>query len=346
MILPDWSHAYRRPEISGQLKSTPEHFRVDEILPFEPDGEGQHQLIHVEKRLTNTDWLARQLARHAGVPPRAVSYAGLKDRNALTTQWFSIDLAGKPAPDWSQLGIPEVRILAVHAHRRKLRRGALQGNRFAITLTELTGDLTGIDERLTTIQHQGVPNYFGEQRFGRDGDNLDKAQAMFSGEIQVKDRHRRSLYLSAARSFLFNQCLSRRVADGSWNRALEGEVMMLEGTRGFFVPERIDAEIHERLARMDIHPSGPLWGRGQSKVEGDVLALEQDCLSDYREWCSGLEKAGLEQDRRSLRLTVTDLQWTLSANQLELSFSLPAGCFATSVVREICQLGNDSPAGP
>ncbi|MHA1569724.1 MAG: tRNA pseudouridine(13) synthase TruD [Alphaproteobacteria bacterium] len=329
-------HAFGVPEVRGVIRATPEDFFVDEILPFEPEGEGEHVLLHIEKRNTNTDWLAGQLARFAGIPKRDVSYAGLKDRNAVTRQWFSLGLAGKPEPDWQQLQLDSVRVLQHARHRRKLRRGALQGNRFRIVVRELQGELDTLPQRLERIRRQGVPNYFGEQRFGRDGNNLQRAVEMFRGR-RIKDRNTRGLYLSAARSWLFNELLSERVQAGDWNRAIPGDAMLLAGSNSYFVAEAIDAEIERRLADFDIHPSGPLWGRGTLATTSQALELE-GCLSvAHPVLCRGLEKAGLEQARRALRLVVPDLESELdtAAATLILDFSLPPGSYATTVLREL-----------
>lgn len=327
------AYAYGTPPASGRLRSSPEDFRVDEVLGFEPDGDGEHVLLQVEKRNTNTDFLAKQITRLAGVRQVDVSYAGLKDRNAVTTQWFSIGLAGKPEPDWHALDSDDVRVLAAARHRRKLRRGALQGNRFRLIVREMDGDLAVLEERLRRVAEGGVPNYFGEQRFGRDGGNLLRADAMFAGRRE-RDRHKRGLYLSAARSFLFNRVLGRRVEQGTWNRILPGEVLNLDGRRAVFRAEPGDDTLAGRLAGGDIHPTGPLWGDGEPLVTDEVLALEQALAADYEPWLAGLAAARLEPERRSLRLPVRDLQWEQGSKSLELTFFLDAGAYATTVLRE------------
>ncbi|HEY0633738.1 MAG TPA: tRNA pseudouridine(13) synthase TruD [Gammaproteobacteria bacterium] len=333
----EWAYAAGTPLVSGVMRALPEDFAVDEVLGFEPDGEGEHVLIHIRKRNTNTEWLAKQLARFAGVKPMDVSYAGLKDRHAVTTQWFSIGLAGKPQPDWKAIENDDIQVLQVARHRRKLRRGALKGNRFRLHITQLLGELSGLEERLQRVAKEGVPNYFGEQRFGFDHDNLRRADAMFRGELHERDRHKRGLYLSAARSYLFNEVLSRRVGDGTWSLPLPGEALMLAGSHSFFVADEIDATILARIEEGDIHPSGPLWGRGELATHNDARELEQEVLARYNDWCASLEKAGLEQERRALRLLVQDLSWIIDAEQrvLTLSFMLDAGSYATTVLREL-----------
>ena len=341
--LMQWAYAYGLPTARAWMRKQPEDFVVDEVLGFEPAGEGQHRMLQLRKRNTNTDWLARQLARFAGVEPRDVGYAGLKDRNAVTTQWFSIDLAGRDEPDWQAFDTDEYQILSVAPHNKKLRRGILQGNRFEITLREVEGGKAELETRLQAIAGGGVPNYFGEQRFGHGGDNILQAWKMLNREIRVKDRNRKGIYLSAARSLLFNAVLSRRVEEGSWNRILPGEAAMLAGSQSFFQVEVVDEALQQRLQDWDIHPSGPMWGRGRTPVGGQAAELEQAVLDGLAEWLSPLEHAGLKQERRALRLRVEDLQWQwLDSDTLRLGFQLPSGSYATSVLREL--LETQSPA--
>ncbi len=334
-----WAYAFAAPSVSGVMRHSPEDFFVDEIPAFEPDGEGQHVLLHIEKRNSNTDWLAKQLARHAGVKPSAVSYAGLKDRNAVTRQWFSLDMAGADEPDWSVLeseGEGEsLRILQAVRHRRKIRRGALRGNRFRLRIRELEGDIEALRERLAQVAEQGVPNYFGEQRFGHGFGNLERAQGLLAGEFRVKDRHKRGLYLSAARSLIFNRVLSRRVEQGSWNCLLPGERVILDGSERHFEYDPADSELAGRLAKFDIHPSGPLWGRKGWHPEGEALAVETPLLEEMGAWCEGLERAGLDYARRALRLAVRELEWSIEEDVLEIAFALNAGAYATTVLREL-----------
>lgn len=334
-MLASLAYAYGMPLVHGRLRNTPNDFFVDEVLGFEPDGEGEHVLLYIEKRNTNTAWLADQLAHYAAVPKRDVSFAGLKDRNAVTRQWFSVGLAGKPEPDWSGLGLEGVSVLRHARHRRKLRRGTLQGNRFRIRVRQLQGDLDDLRQRLECIGHQGVPNYFGEQRFGQAGRNVEQAIAMFKGR-RIKDRNKRSLYLSAARSYLFNELLSERVSRGNWDRPLQGDVMLLAGTNSYFVIDDVTDEIQQRTEEFDIHPSGCLWGRGDTAARHQAAILEQQLPQRHPVLCHGLEKAGLEQARRSYRLPVADFEWKIDASEtLDLGFILPAGAYATSVLREL-----------
>jgi len=327
------AYALGKPSVSGVIRSQPEDFQVDEELGFDLTGEGEHVCLHIRKRNANTDFIAKQVARLADVKNMDVSYAGLKDRHAVTTQWFSIYLSNKPDPDWSQLNSDEVEVLEVKRHNRKLRRGSLKGNHFKLVVRELDGDTSSFEQRLQTISNNGVPNYFGEQRFGRD--NLAKAAGLFNAEFKVKDRNKRSMYLSAARSAIFNEVLSTRVAAASWNRALAGDVMMLNGSHSVFSVETVDDEINRRMAEFDIHPTGPMWGRGRLPSIAETQQLEQQCADNFALFCGGLEKAGMKQERRALRLPVSKLEWQLNDNNLSLSFFLSSGCYATSVLREL-----------
>ncbi len=329
-----WAHG--GPALRGRIRSTPEDFRVDEVLGFEPHGSGEHLLLTVRKRDTNTDWLARQLAAYAGVKPVAVGYAGLKDRHAVTTQSFSVQLPGLEGPDWSRFPHAEVEFLGVARHDRKLKRGALQANRFTLLVREIQGDPGLAEQRLAAIATSGVPNYFGEQRFGFDGSNVARAQAMFAG--RRVDRKTRGLLLSAARSQIFNAVLAHRVKDQTWNQSVPGEVLSLHGSRSWFLAECWDESLERRLREGDVHPSGPLWGRGALPSAQELAELETRIVAEYRSLADGLEAAGLEQDRRALRLLPQDLVWDWpDPASLQLSFSLPAGSYATVVLRELLE---------
>ncbi len=323
------------PVARAVLRSHAEDFIVEELPACAPHGEGGHAWLVVQKRHHNTEWVAGELARFAGVGPEAVGYAGLKDRHALTTQVFTVELDKQPEPDWQKLSVEGVAILAVDRHRQRLRRGALRENRFTLILREIS-ERQSVEERLGQLA-EGVPNYFGPQRFGHGGGNLAQARAMFAGQLREASAHIRSLYTSAARSWLFNQVLSERVAAGSWRDALPGEALIMPGSDSTLSLARIDAAIQERIARGDLQPSGPLWGRGQPLPKGEALAFEQNILASEPALCRGLEKAGLKQQRRALKLTPKGLEWRwLAKDVLQISFSLPPGSYATSVLRELC----------
>lgn len=330
--------AWGGPAVTGRLRSRPEDFQVIERPLVEPSGEGEHAWLLIRKRMENTESVARQLARCAGLPQRQVSYAGLKDRNAVTEQWFSVHLAGRPDPDWNAINSDSLVLVRHVRHGRKLRRGALTGNAFRICVREVTGDKVLLEERLKQVAAHGVPNYFGAQRFGRAAGNLHTVDLLFAGTAGKLTRHQRGLALSAARSFLFNRVLAQRVSDASWNRAIPGDALQLSGSHSFFVTESVDPELEQRVLSMDVHPTGPLVGSGETPVTGAARQLESGCLADQQAWCTGLARAGLRQERRTLRLPVAGLSWTWSQPDcLELAFSLAAGAYATSVLRELVQ---------
>ena len=324
------------PTLTGVIRTSPEDFKVDEKFAFDFTGEGEHALIHIEKTDTNTDWLARQIAEVSGLKKGDVSYAGLKDRKAVTTQWFSVWLPGKPDPDWALLNSEHIKVLNSCRHNRKLRRGSLLGNQFTLVVRDVEGDASDLEQRMNIIKQDGVPNYFGEQRFGIDGQNIKKAEIMFAGKRE-KDRFKRSIYLSAARSAMFNDILSQRVEMHKWAEGISGDVMLLDNSHSYFLATDIDQTIVQRLKEHDIHPSGPLWGRGELLSKGTVAELESQLPSKFEVFDVGLKNARLDQDRRSLRLSVKNLEWHYDErnNLLNLSFFLPAGGYATSVLREI-----------
>jgi tRNA pseudouridine13 synthase len=344
--------AHGAPALRARLRATPEDFVVAEIDAFVPSGAGEHLLLTIEKRGMNTAFAAKRIAQWAGVAESAIGYAGLKDRHALTRQRFSVWLPKKVAPDVATLGVDpdfaergeRLVVLDAQWHSRKLPRGALAGNRFELTLREVAGDVDAIEARLRAIAERGVPNAFGEQRFGRGGDNVAKALAMFGGRRVAREE--RTHLLSAARSELFNRVLARRVADGSWDRGLDGEVWALDGSRSVFGPEPWSDALAERLARFDIHPSGPLWGRGALRPQGEALALEEAVLADDAALAlrAGLERAGLDQERRALRLRPDALAWTWpEPGVLRLAFGLPPGTYATTVLAELGELDGTVP---
>lgn len=327
--------AHGGPVLAGQLRTEPADFRVEEILGFAADGAGEHVLLEVEKTGANTAWVAAELARFAGVGEVAVGWSGLKDRHAVTRQCFSLHLPGRPDPDWNTLAIPGVRVLAAARHGRKLKRGAHHANRFRIRLRAVAGDASAAEARLARIAAQGVPNYFGEQRFGRGGQNLRLAARLFAG-ARLK-RQDRSHALSAARSALFNAVLAERVRAGSWSGGMDGEVWMLAGAHSIFGPLPLDAELAARADAQDIHPTAPLWGRGELRSGGGARALEQAVADAHAAWCVGLAAAGLVQERRTTRLLPRELAWEWEdATTLVLGFELERGAFATSLLRELC----------
>ncbi len=338
MTLPCWTNAYGGVKNTGIIRQNLEDFKVDEIPAFECSGEGEHAFIHIEKRGENTDYIARQLARFAGVRQRDVSYAGLKDRHAVTTQWFSVWLPGKPDPDWSVLNSDNLKILQTQRHSRKLKRGSLAGNQFSLIIRDWSGDKAYLEQQLQQIKLGGVPNYFGAQRFGREGNNINKVLALFSGQEKIP-KDKRGLFLSAARSYIFNEIVSARVQQGNWNEFITGDVMMFNDSHSFFKTDSENTGIEKRLNDLDIHPTAILFGKGELESAQDMAVLEQKIIEQQNELAKGLIAFGLEQDRRAIRCQVKDLQWQFIAEQsVALQFSLNAGCYATAVLKELFEM--------
>jgi tRNA pseudouridine13 synthase len=330
--------AGREAPASGRIRVEPEDFFVEELLGFEPDGTGGHGLLVVEKRDANTGWVAAQLAKHAGVAVRDVGFSGHKDRHAVTRQAFTVPLAHATdvahCLEWTGDGYA---VLAATRHGRKLRPGSHRANRFVLRIRELAGERTAIEACLRDIAALGVPNYFGPQRFGRDGANLRTATEWAEGRGRApRERSQRSFVLSAARSSLFNAVLAERVRREDWSRLLPGEAVVLDGRRSFFHAVTIDEALEQRCRDFDVHPSGPLPGRGESPASGQALAVEQAALAGQASLVDLLAGEGLEHERRSLRLPVRDFDWRFECeDRLVLEFTLPRGTFATAVLHEL-----------
>ena len=257
--IPDWPYFLGAPTADGLIRSCPEDFVVEEIPRVSPEGEGSHLWLWVEKRSANTDWVAKELAKAVSCPSRDVGYAGLKDRHAVTRQWFSVPASDVAQENLESADIEGVNILECHQHTRKLKRGTLNGNRFHLKIREFKGDVDQTGERLAQIRTNGVPNYFGPQRFGHQGRNVEQGFKLLKRKARL-NRNKRSIYLSAMRSFLFNHVLAERVRRGDWNTIIDGDLAMLDGTQSIFPCEKPDAEIEERCQRLDIHPTGPMPG--------------------------------------------------------------------------------------
>ena len=318
MSLPDWARAYGGPLLSAAIRTRPADFQVTEELGWDLSGDGEHDYLWIEKTGANTEWVSRQLAKHAGVPQKDVGFAGLKDRHAVTQQWFSVPRWH--SPDWSTLEIEGIRVGDVRRHNRKLRRGAHRANAFRIVLR--ADDIPEPDElhaRIDLVCAQGVPNYFGEQRFGREGSNLRLADDWATGARLP--RHKRGMAISTVRSYCFNAFLHERVAAGTWDQLLAGDKANLAGTGSVFDVTEVDDELERRCVEMDIHPAGELPGE-QSNI-------------DNESWRDALNRARVETSWRSLRLPVPDLEAQFETGMVTLSFSLGRGAFATSVLREI-----------
>ena len=366
----DAPRVFDAPCGTALLRQQPEDFRVDERLSFEPSGSGSHVLLQVEKRDANTVWVAKKIAAEARVRVQDVGFAGLKDRHALTRQWFSVPARGRSAGSWEGFEGEGFVVRAASLHGRKLPRGALKGNRFRIVLRSVAGPKEIFEYRLATLASEGIANYFGPQRFGREAGNL---RELASALAQGPRRERPAPWLvSTARSLIFNAVLAERVRLGHWSTLLEGERANLDGSNSSFVVDYIDDTIKERLARLDIHPTGPLAGiNGKAEVAGEIATLEARILADYAPVCDWLAAIEVEASRRPLRARVEDLRYRwlvadsndeavpdpvgghglvggaslLGGASLELEFGLRSGSFATALLRELIDVAEGLPEG-
>ncbi|WP_353888723.1 tRNA pseudouridine(13) synthase TruD [uncultured Psychrobacter sp.] len=359
-----------QPLRQATYKTQNNDFIVNEVLPLDFTGEGEHLWLHIKKSGVNTAYLAKLLSEWAEIPLRDVGYSGLKDRHALTTQWFSLRLPKKQKPDsdFAPVDIKEhetVKIIAEHWHNKKLNRGTHNANQFVITLRDIEfakdqtlGDKPSVEQHLQTISKTGVPNYFGPQRFGYEGNNIAEALRLFARPIPASKpktkkskrkrapREQNAMELSAARSLIFNEILAARVRVGNWDTGLAGEVFNLDGSGSIFGSEAIDDALRARMMSGDIHPTGVLWGVGNDKVSGMAAQLESDIVKInalLTQLAMGLEQRDVKAQRRALRLPIEALSWEwLDASEsneqaLVLSFTLATGSFATSVLASIVQ---------
>ena len=337
--------AFGDPCVTGLIKQRPQDFRVDEIPGFEPEGKGDHVFLTIEKTGLTTNSVANTLRQFCGLKHRDVGYAGMKDKHAVTTQQFSLDMSGRTEPEWSEIETDSLRIIRVSRHKRKLKRGVLKGNRFVIRIVDLQGDRLVLEQRLNQIKNHGVPNYFGQQRFGRNGSNIELARKLFDNETGRMKRDEKSILLSSVRSLLFNAVLNERVKQQNWFKLLEGEVINLDGTERHF-SETIDEVLTRRAEEMDVHPTGPLYGLPSRALQptGQAGEIEKKLLDQYESWKAGLERFGLEHARRPLRIAVRDMQWTTASDEMTISFSLTSGAYATVVLREFLEEVVQKPA--
>lgn len=357
------AYATAAPQVEADFRVELEDFLVEEQNPFTLSETGEHLWIWLEKRGENSDWVAGELAKWAGISKKNVGMAGQKDRHAVTRQWFSLTLPGKPDPDFSAWPHSSVTLLRHCRHSRKLQKGGLSGNRFVIRLRNLRGIsetlpagemVSLLEQRLQFIKQFGVPNYFGEQRFGHDGNNLKKAIVwLVEGKSLRMNPNQRGMYLSAMRSWVFNQYLNQRIMDANWDKYLTGDALNLEGSSRWFVETDMTqiVDLTSRVQEQDLHPAGPLIGEDLAPVFAEALNYETALRATYADWQQGLAGQRLKTDYRALRLRVDSEQSPLSFRwlgseqtglDLELSFFLPAGSFATAVLRELVAVKNNS----
>ena len=325
------------PKQTALLKAECADFVVKEELGYDMSGDGEFVAVKVRKTDCNTLFVGEQLAKFAGISARNMSYAGLKDRKAVTEQWFSLQMPGQPTPDFSQFSLEGVEILDVTRHQRKIRIGSLQGNHFEILLrnAEETDELK---VRLDFLAKNGFPNYFTEQRFGRDGNNLTQALRWANGEIKVKDRYKRSFYLSAARSEIFNLIVSKRMELNLAQQILVGDVLQLNGSHSWFVVDESEdlAQLQQRLAQQDVLLTAPLIG----EEEKSAVDFEHEIFAQHQALFALMRQERMKAARRPILMHPQYFQWQFEPNGLRLQFALPAGSYATALIRELVNIEN------
>ena len=325
------------PKQTALLKAEWADFVVKEQLGYDMSGDGEFVAVKVRKTDCNTLFVGEQLAKFAGISARNMSYAGLKDRKAVTEQWFSLQMPGQPTPDFNQFSLEGVEILDVTRHQRKIRIGSLQGNHFEILLrnAEETDELK---VRLDFLAKNGFPNYFTEQRFGRDGNNLTQALRWANGEIKVKDRNKRSFYLSAARSEMFNLIVSKRMELNLAQQILVGDVLQLNGSHSWFeVDESEDlAQLQQRLAQQDVLLTAPLIG----EEEKSAVDFEHEIFAQHQALFALMRQERMKAARRPILMHPQHFQWQFEPNGLRLQFDLLAGSYATALIRELVNIEN------
>ena len=325
------------PKQTALLKAECADFVVKEQLGYDMSGDGEFVAVKVRKTDCNTLFVGEQLAKFAGISARNMSYAGLKDRKAVTEQWFSLQMPGQPTPDFSQFSLEGVEILDVTRHQRKIRIGSLQGNHFEILLRNVK-ETDELKVRLDFLAKNGFPNYFTEQRFGRDGNNLTQALRWANGEIKVKDRNKRSFYLSAARSEMFNLIVSKRMELNLAQQILVGDVLQLNGSHSWFVVDESEdlAQLQQRLAQQDVLLTAPLIG----EEEKSAVDFENEIFAQHQALFALMRQERMKAARRPILMHPQYFQWQFEPNGLRLQFALPAGSYATALIRELVNIEN------
>ena len=323
------------PKQTALLKAECADFMVKENLGYSMAGEGEFVAVRVRKTDANTLFVGEKLAQFAGISARNMSYAGLKDRRAVTEQWFSLQMPGKTTPDFGDFQQEGIEILEVTRHNRKIRTGSLDGNYFEILLCNAIEN-DDLKVRLENLSKFGFPNYFTEQRFGRDGQTLTQALRWAKGEIQVKDRKKRSFYLSAARSEVFNLVVSERLKQGVANRVLPNDIVQLSGSHSWFVAdEKEDLNVLQlRLEQGDLQLTAPLIG----ETAHPACSLENDIVQQHQDIVNLMKQERLKPARRPLLMKPKDFNWQFEETGLRLKFYLPAGSYATALVRELVNI--------
>src|SRR6185312_16112290 len=332
------------PGCGGVIRLRDDDFEVEEVPSYEPCGEGEHLFLWIEKRGMAPEYFARTIAQKLGVSPGAVGTAGLKDRHAVTRQWVSVPASAEPLV--AKLESPDVRVLKSGRHTNKLKPGHLRGNRFRILIRHADASRTeSVTAILSRIPTQGMPNFYGPQRFGRDAGTLELGWQCLVGK--APRRLRPFLYkfaLSAVQSLLFNDTLARRMSDGLYRTVLLGDAMAKWPAGGMFVAKDAAAE-QARFDAKEIVTAGPMFGRKTFPAEEIAAEREAAVLRD-----NGLSPRSFEGfgklvlgTRRHNLVYLEDLAATWEAEGLRLTFTLPAGSYATVLLREVMKTAPDEP---
>jgi tRNA pseudouridine13 synthase len=323
------------PGSGGRFRAAPEDFEVEELPAYLPSGQGEHLFLWIEKVGLDTPEAARRLASALGLRPDEISWAGLKDRVAVTRQWLSVPARAEASLPALAPG-PELRVLAHARHGNKLRVGHLRGNRFRIRIRDAERpEAAGpVMDRLVA---EGLPNAFGEQRFGR-GDTGLRGRALVLGE-RLPNRpstFERKLYVSAYQSLLFNRMLEARLGAGTLRSALAGDLMRKTDSGGLFVCREPQVD-QTRLERGEIAPTGPMFGWKMPRAEGEVDAAEQAVLSAEGLTLESFRRLGsiAEGTRRPLSVPVSEATWSVEGSTVDLAFTLPSGSYATVLLDEV-----------
>jgi tRNA pseudouridine13 synthase len=324
------------PGIGGHIKAEPEDFEVEELPAYQPCGAGEFLYLCIEKRSMGAEYFIRQVARRLDIAPGEVGTAGLKDRHAVTRQMVSVP--GNVEDRLAQLEGDGIRLLSISRHGNKLRPGHLHGNRFRILVRgadPAAGERLG--PLLECLRSQGLANFYGPQRFGRDGETLNLGLGLLRGTTRaVRNSFLRKLALSAAQSALFNHYLARRMTDRLLRRALEGDVMAKWPFGGMFVSQDVACE-QVRMDLREIVPAGPIFGRKMFRAAGEAARREEQVLADAELSTAAFQGFGklLSGTRRHNLVYPGELCGVQEQEGVRLSFTLPAGSYATVLLREI-----------
>lgn len=336
-ILSSFAYLNGSPISTGKLKVEARHFQVKENLGFDFSGEGEHLMVRVRKTGENTSFVANELAKACGVKSKDVSWAGLKDRHAVTEQWLSVHLPKGGVPDFSAFlaQYDSIKIIETKRHNKKLRPGDLAGNHFKITLTEVS-DIADVNQRLQAISQSGVPNYFGSQRFGHLGNNLDEARRWGRENVRTRNQNKRSLYLSAARSWIFNTIVSDRIEQGLFSRVVEGDCVQTDDSIIVAETQKLVA-LNERVEKGDAFITAAMAGDNDLPTCSQARLIEQPKLDAEPDLMALIRGNRMRHERRNILLKPQNLTWSIDSDSIELDFSLDAGCFATALIRELIQ---------